>query len=418
MSVFTLSACLTVVAVLTIQIRSTRRFVKDFALRWPSETPDARGPVAVILPLRGADPSLPDCLRGLLNQRFAKFSLHVVLDRSDDPAAQVVNDVLESHPSAPVSVHVLKNPLPTCGLKVSALTQVIEELSDSVEFLVLVDADARPDPDWLSDLMAPFTDPSVGATCGIRWYCPKNNSLPEIVRRQWNGDAVVQMHSFQVPWGGSLAIRRDVASQAGNLERWRCSICEDAPLATTLDELGLRLQVVPNVVLANDESIDLAGCFQFIRRQILFALLHHPARRSLMAFGLLKTAWPFILILATILNLAAGETSWAWISSSMFFAGYAAQIALLKISGRAVRSAMTRRLGNVQRSPFDIKTLSAGLLTMNLTAAAFLSALTLREIHWRGITYKLHGTNSVRMVRYLPYQPRDYVNASSQKSIA
>ncbi len=418
MPMLTLLACFVFVVVLTMQAKWTRRFVKDFDLQWPSEASDTHGPVAVILPLRGADPSLSACLQGLVHQRFGAFTLHVVLDRADDPAAQVVNEVLQSNPQSPIRVHVLKNPLPTCGLKVSALTQVIEELSESIEIFVLVDADARPDPEWLRDLIAPFSDPAIGATSGIRWYCPRTNSLPDIVRRQWNGDAVVQMHSFQIPWGGSLAIRRDVACDPDNLKRWRRSICEDIPLAVTLKELGLRLQFVSNVILPNDESTDLAGCFQFIRRQILFTLRDHPARRLFFAFGLLKTAWPVALIVATIINFSAGEIAWAWTSTSVFFGSYVAQIVLLKISSGTVRRALTRRLGGVHRSPFDLRTLSAALITMSLTAAAFLSALTQRQVRWRGITYELHGATSVRMVRYLPYQPRDYVNASSHKSIA
>lgn len=187
MPMLTLLACFIVVVVLTMQARWTRRFVKEFDLQWPSEASDTRGPVAVILPLRGADPSLLACLQGLVHQRFDAFTLHIVLDRADDPAAQVVNEVLQSHPQSPIRVHVLKNPLPTCGLKVSALIQVIEELCESIEIFVLVDADARPDPEWLGDLIAPFSDPAIGATCGIRWYCPKTNSLPDTVRRQWNG---------------------------------------------------------------------------------------------------------------------------------------------------------------------------------------------------------------------------------------
>lgn len=418
MPTLTLLACCAVVFVMALQARWTRRFVKDFDLTWPKIDADKQAPVAVILPLRGADPSLPGCLRGLLNQRYGSFALHVVLDRADDPAAKVVNEVFQAHPQFPVHIHVLKNPRRTCGLKVSALTQVIEELSDSTAYFALIDADAQPDPDWLSELVAPFSDPTVGATSGIRWYCPQGDSLPDTVRRQWNGDAVVQMHSFQVPWGGSLAIRSDVASDSRTLERWRNCICEDAPLAATLKELGMRLQIVPNVILVNDESIDMAGCFQFIRRQILFTLLHHPARKTLAAFWLLKTMWTVGLIVATVSNAMSGEILWATVSGLAFLSGYATQVLLLKQSARAVRTAMTRRLGIVQKSRFDFHTMSAGLFTINFTAAAFLSALMLRRVSWRGITYKVRKNSKIRMVRYLPYQPRDYANVVSQRSIA
>ena len=88
MPTLTLLACCAVVFVIALQARWTRRFVKDFDLSWPKVAADEQAPVAVILPLRGADPSLPGCLQGLLNQSYASFTLHIVLDRADDPAVK------------------------------------------------------------------------------------------------------------------------------------------------------------------------------------------------------------------------------------------------------------------------------------------------------------------------------------------
>src|SRR5436309_2007209 len=67
--------------------------------------PDERLPrAAVILPLRGADPFLRDCLIGLLGQDYPRYSLHIVIDHADDPAHELVLKVLAEHGRTDVPV--------------------------------------------------------------------------------------------------------------------------------------------------------------------------------------------------------------------------------------------------------------------------------------------------------------------------
>src|SRR4051812_44958773 len=56
--------------------------------------------VAVLLPLRGADPSLRDCLRGLLRQDYPRYSVRIIIDSPQDPAWELVRSILAEHPDA------------------------------------------------------------------------------------------------------------------------------------------------------------------------------------------------------------------------------------------------------------------------------------------------------------------------------
>src|SRR5205085_10102974 len=49
---------------------------------------------AVILSLRGGDPSLTPCLERLLEQDYPDYSIWIVIDNRDDPAWALVDDVI------------------------------------------------------------------------------------------------------------------------------------------------------------------------------------------------------------------------------------------------------------------------------------------------------------------------------------
>src|SRR5262249_12282119 len=138
--------------------------------------------VAVVLPVRGADPSLPACLDGLLRQDYPRYDVRVVVDSPTDPAWAAVRGALAAGHPADVRVSVLEERLPTCSLKLSALVQAVGGLDDSYPVVALVDADVVPHAGWLRDLVAPLRDPAVGAATGVRWFAPEGSGWGELVR--------------------------------------------------------------------------------------------------------------------------------------------------------------------------------------------------------------------------------------------
>src|SRR5690242_15071047 len=48
----------------------------------------------VLLCVRGADPSLIGCLKGLLNQDYPRYDVRIIIDSLDDPAWDVISPLL------------------------------------------------------------------------------------------------------------------------------------------------------------------------------------------------------------------------------------------------------------------------------------------------------------------------------------
>lgn len=233
---------------------------------------DQLPPAAVILCMRGADPTLPSCLRGLLNQGYHDYEIHIVLDSASDPAANLVTSIVNGNEK--VTIHVLREPDMRRGLKVSAILQALNSISNRIGAVAFLDADAEPDPFWLRNLVAPLSNPGVGATSGLRWFAPDARNAGSLIRAKWNLYALILMRRCNIAWGGSLAIRRDVLNSSALQRKWAETVCEDTCVGDTLAEADLSVQLVPQVAMINREHTTMIGCWRFMVRQLVFTRLH------------------------------------------------------------------------------------------------------------------------------------------------
>jgi hypothetical protein len=363
-------------------------------------------PAAVVLALRGADPSLRDCLRGLLNQDYPCYAVWIVVDSGEDPARALVQEVLdELSPRIPVHVDLLHEQRETCGLKMGAQLQAIAELENAYDVVAMIDADVVPARDWLQSLVLPLLDDGVGASTGIRWYTPEGQNWGTLVRYMWNAAAVTQMHSYSIPWGGSLAFRTAVLREAGLLAQWSHSLCEDTSAQWLLRRRGLRLAVVPAVTILSRESTDLKSCFSFIRRQLVCCRLYLGNWVLLMAgnglWGLAMAGACLGAPLAALLGHAAQAALLAGLAAGSMAAMVGA---LLHVEKHARQMGRARGI-EVRGLPCSVKTLPALALTMGLYAAALAAAVWARRVEWRGISYRIQPGGQVRLVTYRPYRP-------------
>lgn len=373
-----------------------------FARRYPAEAAEATAlpRAAVLLPVRGADPSLRDCLVGLLDQDYPAYDVYVVVDSPDDPAWDIVAQLRHDRPSDHLHVGLLHAPKATCSLKVSALLQAIGDLPPDCQVIALIDADVVPHPGWLRALVAPLADPRVGATCGVRWYDPGDARWGTLVRAHWNAAACTQMDAFAIPWGGSMALRSNVFRSQAFRETWAAALCDDTGACAVLRRFGLRLETVPAVTMMNGETIGLRSCFAFVRRQLLSARLYHPAWPIILAVGLTAgltfLAAPGLLVAALLVG--------AWPAAAC--AGLAVAVHLgfgatvIALDGRVRRLVQ----GRPAAPAVSVKGLAALLLTQVVYLAGLVSAVLLRRVDWRGVTYEVAGPWDVRLLEYRPYR--------------
>jgi len=383
--------------------------------------------VATVLCLRGPDPTLAECLTGLLSQQYPNFSLHLVVDSDCDPVIPIAEQALESIASSiDVHWHTVTDHSTNRSLKCSALLTVVLALQSQdkpPKIVALVDADALVDSDWLNRLVKPLldlnatenktTDGTIGATTGNRWFEPTANNLGSRFRAAWNAAAVPQMQIYRVAWGGSLALKMETIQQCDLLNRWSQAFCEDTMLAEVLQANRQHVYRVPELIVVNQESTTLKSAFGWIGRQLLTVRLYHRAWPLILIHAILGGICffaPLVLVMVTAIQdrPLAIWTTLVWLI----------QLGLNIVVLDYIR---TLNLNAIQKSA--PKTTNASGLLSKLTTATALQAIYpflaigvvfRQRTRWRGIDYRIGRQGEIEMLDYVPYSQ---VRQTNQHSI-
>ncbi|MDA1017557.1 MAG: glycosyltransferase [Planctomycetota bacterium] len=366
----------------------------------PQVSPAAAPRAVVVLPVRGMDPFLTRCIESLLDQNYSNYILRIIVDSKSDPSVPVIEQAINLYSSDRVEVEYLHSALETCGAKNSALIQIVESLEPEDSAIVVVDSDVIAYPDWLGDLMRPLLDPKVGVATGMCWYTPETSELGTLVRYMWNVGSVPEMFAFQVPFGGSVAYRRDVL-EGGLAKRWSECLFDDCVVPSILKPLGLELKVVPRAIMANRESISLGNCFKFLRRQMLNATCYNPARTWILINGVAMAFSVFgaVGILATAV-LHRDVTAIA--TAAFGILGFAAGMAGCLISLEMRLRPILRGSGQFV-PPLPMKTGLVGGLTVSMYTAATICAYFVRRVSWRGLNYSRVGFDQFHLEEHCPF---------------
>jgi len=364
-------------------VRSTRKTPHDRS--WPKAT--------VFLALRGADPALGQTLRSLMKQDYPNYRISITIDSEQDPAWAVAHDAVREANAEHVTIRPLVRRISTCGLQCSSFVQASEHLDDETEVVVTVDGDVITHPTWLRELVAPLEDATVGATFGNRWYMPECSSWGSLVRYFWNVGAVVPMDVLGIPWGGTLAIRRDVLDNVRLPETWSRAIVPDAPTKSLLDERKLKIQFVPSLMMPNRESCDLFYCYHFLKRQLTWTRLYNSNWWAVLLHAIFITWLMFSASAIVVCGLATNQTeaaTWAGVGLISYTLGMFVLTFVLEI---AVRKTLRHRglptkwisLQTALKLPFVFP------LTQATYCLATIHAQFCNRVKWRGATYAIQG---------------------------
>ena len=347
---------------------------------------------AIILCLRGQEESVPDCLAGLMGQNYPDFELHIAFDSPNDPAVTQVRDFFGSRISD-VQLHYFE-PQASCSYKCSGIVHAIGQLNSDVEIVAFCDGDAIVDEQWLEILTAPLLqDKSIGATTGNRWFSPYDGKIGGLLQKQWNAAAVVQMQAYDIAWGGSMAMRRSTIEDCGLIEIWKRSFCEDTPSTAALQQKGLRLHRVPDLIIENRESTSIEDCLKWISRQLLTVRLHHPQWKMVKAHGFATIAATLLVPLLTIIAIFFGLlTSASW----LIFAWIVYQVCNVVLLSLIQRCNLKAMAAAGTREPNNNETPDGNLLSVFLVQllypVAFIKAVLAKSVSWRGIEYQFQQT--------------------------
>lgn len=360
----------------------------------------------VIVPFKGLEKDLPGAIESLCNQRYGDYRLLLVVESEDDPAFAVLQRELDRHPDRLTQLIIAGIAPPHQGQKVHnqlAALRAIESESRDEDVWVFADSDAVPGPDWLAELVGPLCRrEKYGVSTGYRWLTPAPDARGRV--RIWSHLASVMNSSaacllgrprINFAWGGSMAVRVDVARQGGLVQCWTGALTDDYPLSRLCRHQNLKVAFAPACLVATPVSLNLAELVNFAHRQYLLTRVYVPwlYKAALVIAGLYvaglitSVAWLLAAVITGCHALAAPVlVTWA-----VVFAGDQARASFRR---RAIAAAFGEDMARSLRVTLRIDRWLTPLW-MTLHFLLMLRAGVGRTMVWRGRRYRLRGPNDI-----------------------
>ena len=366
--------------------------------------PDFTPFVSVLAPCRGLEDGLGDNIAALCQQTYPNYEIVFVIDRADDPALSVIEEILKREVDREgfAARVVVAGEASDCGQKVHNLRRAVAKVDPRSEVLVLVDSDARPQANWLRSLVAPLVNDELGAATGYRWFIPQGGGLASQLRSVWNASiasALGDREDKNFCWGGSTAIRRATFERLSVSERWRGTVSDDFTLTRVLQEAKLPIHFVPACLVASLGDCTAHELLEFSNRQLKItrvyaAHLWQPVLIGSLLFCAVFFGGLILVIARAILHLPY------FTPLALLLVIYALGAAKAYIRLQAVAIALVSYQRQLSRG------LPAHLLLWPVASAVYLcnalAAACSRRIKWRGITYELKSATEAVIIAREP----------------
>jgi glycosyltransferase involved in cell wall biosynthesis len=355
------------------------------AIRRPAawEASGERPHVLVIVPVRGALPGLGENLRALLGQDYPDYEVAVVTEDAADPACPAVRAALQGA-ARPARLYYAGRPDRRSG-KLQNLLAGIEARGREAEVYVFLDADARPEPPFLSRLVGTLLrEAQNGVATGYRWVSPPDTSIAALLAVAWNA---APLHFLPAPhlaqaWGGATAITREAFESLGVAKAWDRAISDDASLNALLRERRRPIAFAPGALVIDRQSRPLGRFWSWGLRQVTILKACAPRDFALS----LAAHLALIALYAAGIALAWRSGQPAFLAALLPLAAELAQGFLFVAAGRELAA----RFGD-PRFRLPLRAALFFPLAYLWLAAQELAALPGRTIAWAGRRYRLDG---------------------------
>ncbi|MEO6334791.1 MAG: glycosyltransferase family 2 protein, partial [Pyrinomonadaceae bacterium] len=149
-------------------------YLNYFKLEVAKVRPNSGLPVTIFAPCRGVDQGMLENLDALLQQDYPEYEIVFIIDDEDDAAARLIESAWRE---ARRQVKLVVAPKATdSSQKVTNLREGILHADPASEIFVFIDSDARPTKHWLHHLVAPLSEPEIGAATGYRWFISRHET--------------------------------------------------------------------------------------------------------------------------------------------------------------------------------------------------------------------------------------------------
>jgi glycosyltransferase involved in cell wall biosynthesis len=174
--------------------------------------------VSVVVPVYNGETDLPELIECLRSQTYPTNRVEYLLvdNKSRDYTSTILQAAATSPNQEGFNQITIRN-LTENTIQSSYAARNKGIRASTSEIIAFTDADCRPEPQWLQNLVAPFANLEIGITCGEILALPGNTLLEKHAARQ---NTLSQQHTLAhpfCPYGqtANLAVRRQILAQVG-----------------------------------------------------------------------------------------------------------------------------------------------------------------------------------------------------------
>ncbi len=350
-------------------------------------------PSAILyVPCKGVDLDFESNLHSLFTQDYPDYELCFIVEAADDPAVAVIKSVRGQFPAAACRIEVAGLAV-DCGQKVHNLIAATQAIPEQAQVLAFADSDACPGPNWLARMICRLGNSRTGVVTGYRWFVPQqmtwSNCLVAAMNNQLAGNLGLRM--FNLVWGGSWAMRKEVFTKLNFPAAWNGSLNDDLVVTRRVREAGLKVVYEPHCLVASRVDFSISGMLEFARRQYFQVRVYTPRWwwLGLAAAGMANFMYLGSALLALYWAFVGGP-----IAVPLLFAAAYYTTSVIRT---VVRQRSMQLFLQIDKATFRETTrleLWGAPLTALFHLIAVLSSGWGSRIVWRGFSYYISGPNS------------------------
>jgi hypothetical protein len=350
--------------------------------------------VTLVLPATGELSGLEDLFAALTAQSLRPRRLIVSVEAREDPAYPRVTALAQCYPQLKIDV-VVAGLSPLRSQKCTNVLAALAQLDADDAYIVLLDADIRPQPWWLAMLVAPLAARRADVVNGYRWPVPTRTSLGTILVSAIDRAVAVlpRVRWTRSAWGGSLAFTRNALAALDLPNTIGHALTEDLPIGDRAAQTGLRMLTRRAIRPPTPLAGNLRDVWRFARRQYQLIRLYRPGLWCFAAFVVTTDLAARIALLSKVLG-------WRPALPAILV------VACLGSIATEIRLTIGRKLGVTDRIGFRF---AQHLLGWTILAAPMFHASVIwggavtSPVIWRHVRYVVDNTGQVIDVARRPY---------------
>jgi cellulose synthase/poly-beta-1,6-N-acetylglucosamine synthase-like glycosyltransferase len=374
---FLFSAILEIVILAVLYLAGHKHVLAGMRLPDPLPKPLPNLPkAALIVPITGDTQAARTGLDSLLSQDYPDLAVVLVTRDEADPATPLARGLIAGKALAR---HVLAGEAKNCGQKNHNLLAGVRAIGDAAEVYVFCDATHLAKPNLVRLLLEPIAEGLAVLTGGYHRVVPGDFGLGTLGMLH----VTLALHCLQPvraitqPWGGAMAVTREVFEKHGVAQVWARNIVDDYSMGPHLIKQGIRSWPVAQACLETRLSgVTIAQWREWFFRQLQYLKFCTPETWLVS----LPVVWSMG---ATPLMAVAGLGGWllgllpAWWALAGL--GYLAAFSVMGLIFRTLSAkpvpawAWTR----------------AFFLSFLMTAWCYLRTWVSFKMSWRGIAYRV-----------------------------